>query len=269
MEKGKESTLISSQSAASLLIVHQHEYTELCLHLSTPIFWRLHCVQVRGFFSKCNELSLVIDRALDCSLESCWFWIHLGGLYESAKLKSSYGHTPEDIVHWTISSSMEVTKLLGPIFGILNRCLSQTKWKLVQKYFLRDRPISLYSFHALTFISLPAMIDKQMALKIWCITFSCNFSFRKLVKSCFIVISSFLSFFFIWASGTPHFYSIAILILFPSKPMLCLSLESVVNILMKTWGRFYLSIYAMSWHFFNKTEYENSIKDKWQPATQT
>lgn len=70
-------------------------------------------------------------------------------------------------------------------------------------------------------------------------------------------------------SGTPHFYSIAVSILPPSKLMLYLSPESFINILMKTWGRFYSSVYAMSWHFFNKTEYENSIKKKWQPATQT
>lgn len=51
--------------------------------------------------------------------------------------------------------------------------------------------------------------------------------------------------------------------------MLYLSPESFINILMKTWGRFYSSVYGMSWHFFNKTEYENSIKKKWQSATQT
>lgn len=173
------------------------------------------------------------------------------------------------IVDWTVSSSMKVTKLIGHIFGILNRNLSQTKWKLVQKHFLMDRHISLSSLHVPMFLSLPTtMTDKQMALVISCVTFTWNFPFRNFSKY-YYSQKLFCCNFFIWMSRTPHFYSIAVRVLTPSKLMLYLSPESFINILMKTWGRFYSSVYAMSWHFFNKTEYENSIEKKWQPATQT
>lgn len=102
-----------------------------------------------------NKLSAVIELALDYSLESC-FLLHLGeGLYKSKKLQSSFGHIYKDIVDWTISSSLKVKQLFGLIVDILNRGMLKTKLKLMQKYFSRDRPISLSSLQVLMSISLP------------------------------------------------------------------------------------------------------------------